>query len=144
MASASSAINKLMKPIFILEQDYINSKTMAEREVLSYNGGGIEVVSLACGLVGGGTIQPFASESMAVLISQALGGGLRYKGLRELEDLDSKLPIVHVEDVTEAHIFSMENPNINGRFLVANAFLKSVDIASLVHKYHPDINIPTE
>ncbi|XP_057780327.1 anthocyanidin reductase ((2S)-flavan-3-ol-forming)-like [Salvia miltiorrhiza] len=121
--------------------DYIHSKTLAEKEVLSYNGLGIEVVSLACGLVGGETIQSFVSDSMALLISQALSDGILYKGLRSLEDLDSKVPIAHVQDVIDAHIFAMENSNMNGRFLVASDFLKSVEIAYLIKKQYPYITI---
>ncbi|KAL0464895.1 UNVERIFIED_CONTAM: protein BRI1-5 ENHANCED 1 [Sesamum latifolium] len=98
-------------------QDYIHSKTVAEKEVLSYNGKGIEVVSLACGLVGGDTIQSSMAESMGVLISQATNDGSSYKVLRVLEDLLAKVPIAHIQDVTEAHIFSMENSHINGRFI---------------------------
>ncbi|XP_057780325.1 protein BRI1-5 ENHANCED 1-like [Salvia miltiorrhiza] len=121
--------------------DYINSKTLAEKEILSYNGLGIEVVSLACGLVGGETIQSFLSVSMSTLISQALSDGTFYKGLRALEDLDSKVPIAHIQDVIDAHIFAMENSDMNGRFLVASDFLKSVEIASLIMKHYPDITI---
>ncbi|KAL2233809.1 UNVERIFIED_CONTAM: putative anthocyanidin reductase [Sesamum indicum] len=124
--------------------DYVNSKTVAEKEVLSYNGKGIEVVSLACGLVGGDTIQSSMAESMGVLISQATNDGSRYKVLRVLEDLLAKVPIAHIQDVTEAHIFSMENSHINGRFLCASAFLKSVDIASLIQKCPQNISIPNE
>ncbi|XP_047951349.1 noscapine synthase SDR1-like [Salvia hispanica] len=122
--------------------DYISSKTQSEKEVARYNGKGIEVVSLACGLVGGETLQCFTSASMAVLIAQAMDDGTLYKGLRCVEDLLSKVPIAHIVDVTEAHIFAMENSDINGRFLVANAFLKSAEIASLIQKLHPDITIP--
>ncbi|KAG6423220.1 hypothetical protein SASPL_113609 [Salvia splendens] len=124
--------------------DYINSKTLTEKVVLSYNGLGIDVVSLACGLVGGETIQPFLSSSITVLIEQVMNDATLYKGLRELEDLDSKVPIAHSQDVIEAHIFAMENSDMNGRFLVASALLKSAEIASLIHKHFPNINIPPE
>ncbi|KAK6158855.1 hypothetical protein DH2020_006169 [Rehmannia glutinosa] len=124
--------------------DYVHSKTLAEKEVLSYNGKGIEVVSLACGLVGGDTIQSTMSESMGALISQATNDGLRYKVLRCLEDLLAKVPIAHIQDVTQAHIFSMENSHINGRFLCASAFLKSAQIASLIQKSQQNISIPQE
>ncbi|KAG8391925.1 hypothetical protein BUALT_Bualt01G0237600 [Buddleja alternifolia] len=121
---------------------YAYSKTLAEKEVLSYNGRGIEVVTLGCGLVGGDTIQPSISESMAALISQAINDGLRYSVLRFLEELLAKVPIVHIQDVTEAHIFSMENSHVNGRFLCASAFTKSAEIASLIQKCEQNISIP--
>ncbi|KAL0428763.1 UNVERIFIED_CONTAM: putative anthocyanidin reductase [Sesamum radiatum] len=106
-----------LNPSYEVISDYIHSKTAAEKEVLSYNGKGLEVVSLACGLVGGDTIQSSMADSMGVLISQATNDGSRYKVLRVLEDLLAKVPIAHIQDVTEAHIFSMENSHINGRFI---------------------------
>ncbi|KAL3622220.1 hypothetical protein CASFOL_033631 [Castilleja foliolosa] len=124
--------------------DYVHSKTLAEKEVLSYDGEGIEVVSLACGLVGGDTIQSFMSGSMWTLISQATNNRAKYETLRMLEDLLAKVPIVHVQDVTEAHIFAMENTHINGRLLCASHFLSSAEIASLLHNCGQNISIPQE
>ncbi|PIN26544.1 Flavonol reductase/cinnamoyl-CoA reductase [Handroanthus impetiginosus] len=123
---------------------YVPSKTLAEKEILSYNGKGLQVVSLACGVVGGDTIQSKMPETMAFLISQATNDEFMYKALRFLEDLLGKVPIAHVEDITEAHIFSMENEHVSGRFLCAGAFLKTAEIASLSRKLQQDISIPTE
>ncbi|KAG6395020.1 hypothetical protein SASPL_145611 [Salvia splendens] len=108
-----------------LRRDLLESSQSHLSNVL-YIGGerSIEVVSLACARVGGERIQSFLSGSMNVLIAQALNDKTWYKGLRELEDLDSKVPIAHVQDVIEAHIFAMENSEMNGRFLVASDFLK--------------------
>ncbi|KAL3829739.1 hypothetical protein ACJIZ3_018541 [Penstemon smallii] len=116
---------------------YVKSKTLAEKQVLSYNGKGIQVVSLACGLVGGDTIQSSMAESMGALISQSLNDSERYKVLRFLEELLGKVPIIHIQDVTEAHIFSLENSHINGRFMCASDFVKSAEIAYLIQKCQP-------
>ena len=51
-------------------QGYASSKAASEKELLRYNCE-IEIVSLACGLVGGGTLLSSMPESMGVLISQA-------------------------------------------------------------------------
>lgn len=122
----------------------MHSKTLAEKQVLSYNGRGIQVVSLVCGLVGGDTVQSSMSESMGALISQALNDKSRYKVLRFLEELLGKVPILHIQDSTEAHIFSMENSHINGRFLCASDFLRSAEIGNLIQKRRPNISIPQE
>ncbi|CAI9785958.1 unnamed protein product [Fraxinus pennsylvanica] len=124
--------------------DYVHSKTLAEREVLSFNGKGIEVVSLACGLVGGDTLQSFIAGSMGVLISQLTNDSAKYRILRFMEELLGKLPILHIQDAVEAHIFCMENPHINGRILCASNFLKTADIASHVQKCYPEIRISQE
>lgn len=34
-----------------------------------------------------------------------------------------RIPLVHVDDVCEAHIFCMQNTSINGRFLCASSFI---------------------
>ncbi|KAI9072548.1 hypothetical protein K1719_045507 [Acacia pycnantha] len=54
-------------------RSYTESKTESEKETLSYNeegGGSMEVVSLACGLVGGDTILSSTPQSVELLISQ--------------------------------------------------------------------------
>ncbi|XP_019191170.1 PREDICTED: dihydroflavonol 4-reductase-like [Ipomoea nil] len=125
--------------------NYVHSKTAAEKEVLSYNGRGIQVVSLACGLVGGReTLQSVIPESVGVIVSQVARDKNRYEMLRFLEELLSKVPLVHIQDVTAAHVFCIENSDINGRFLCANSYLKSVEIASYYQHHSPLITIPQE
>lgn len=116
-------------------QDYVHSKTSAEKEVLKYNGEKLKVVSLAIGVVGGETVQSTMSSSTKVLSSQILRDKGFYRVLRFLEELSGKIPIVHVQDVNEALIFCMENSALNGRFLCASAFLKSSQIPASVQKY---------
>lgn len=99
------------------------------------------MVSLACGLVGGDAIQSNIPESVAVLIAQYLNDKNRYEVLRFLEELNGKLPILHLQDVTSAHIFCMENSEIKGRFLCASAFLKSSEIANFLEKFHQETKI---
>lgn len=126
-------------------QNYVQSKTAAEKEVLSYNGRGIQVVSLACGLVGGReTLQSVIPESVGVIVSQVARDKNRYEMLRFLEELLSKVPLVHIQDVTAAHVFCIENSDINGRFLCANHYLKSVEIASYYQHHSPLVTIPQE
>ncbi|MBA0560052.1 hypothetical protein Golob_016978, partial [Gossypium lobatum] len=104
---------------------YASSKTASEKELLRYSGA-IELVSLALGLVGGGTLLSTMPGSVNVL------------------ELLGKVPILHVEDVCDAHIFCLEKPSINGRFLCATAYLSSAEIASHYRMIFPDIQIPDE
>ncbi|KAF8379669.1 hypothetical protein HHK36_029113 [Tetracentron sinense] len=128
-------------------QAYAHSKTLAEKEVLSYcekDNGGLGIVSLACGLVGGDTLLSCIPESMGVLISQVINDMSRYQMLRALQELLGKVPIAHIEDVSEAHIFCMEKQIINGRFLCASAYLTTTEIAKYYGQYCPDIAIAPE
>lgn len=57
-------------------------------------------MSITCGLVGGGgTISTGISDSMLVMLSQAMNDKQRYEMLRYLEELMGKVPLVHIEDV---------------------------------------------
>ncbi|XP_021808025.1 anthocyanidin reductase ((2S)-flavan-3-ol-forming)-like [Prunus avium] len=124
--------------------DYTHSKTLSEKEVLRHISSELEVVSIACGLVGGDTLLSVMPESMGVLISQIASDKRRYQTLRFLEDLLGKVPIVHIEDVCEAHILCIEKSCISGRFLCASAYLSSAEIASHWKTYYPDIRIAEE
>ncbi|KAK7338035.1 hypothetical protein VNO77_18632 [Canavalia gladiata] len=125
---------------------YTDSKTRAEKEILSYgkgeNGcGGLEVVSLACGIVGGETFLNFTPLSAAVLISQVKDNEATWHSLKFLEELDGKIPVVHIDDVCEAHIFCAENPSTKGRFLVASSYVSSADIAHHFFQTYPEFHL---
>ncbi|CAN6710831.1 unnamed protein product [Malus baccata var. baccata] len=126
---------------------YVDSKTLAEREILSYGNqknGGLEVVTLACGLVGGDALLPFTSSSVAVFISQLTNSATEYQLLRFLEELVGKIPIVHIDDVCDAHIFCMEKPSISGRFLCASSYVSSAEIATYYQQNYPIFQVKPE
>ncbi|KAL8098367.1 hypothetical protein AgCh_031214 [Apium graveolens] len=108
---------------------YTISKTLAEKEILSYNTiesnsvTGLQVVSLACALVGGDTVLSYVPASMGVILSPLLGDSLSsyYQSLQHLQELLGCVPLVHIEDVCEAHVFCMEKPSLKGRFICSNA-----------------------
>ncbi|KAK7258523.1 hypothetical protein RIF29_24103 [Crotalaria pallida] len=126
-------------------KDYTYSKTSTEKYILSYgnneNGGGLEVVTLSCGLVGGDTLLSFTPGSVGILISQLTENAFGYKSLRFMEELLGKVPIVHVDDVCEAHIFCIENASISGRFLCASSYISSEEIAAHYAQHYPEFNI---
>lgn len=126
-------------------QEYTDSKTQAERELLSYgsdeNVEGLEVVSLACGLVGGETLLNYTPLSVLLLLSQLKDNEAMYQSLKFLEELDGKIPLVHIDDVCQAHIFCAENPSITGRFLVASSYASSADIANYYLQTYPEFHL---
>eukprot|EP00262_Sarcandra_glabra_P019878 TRINITY_DN771_c0_g1_i2.p1 TRINITY_DN771_c0_g1~~TRINITY_DN771_c0_g1_i2.p1 ORF type:complete len:339 (-),score=48.59 TRINITY_DN771_c0_g1_i2:137-1153(-) len=129
------------------EQAYICSKTLAEKEVLSYcekEKGNIEVVSLACGLVGGDTLLPYVPGSLGTLISQLTCKIANYKQLKLLQELSGSVPLVHIDDVCEAHVFCMETPSITGRFLCASTYPTTVEIATFYQNNHKELEIAKE
>ncbi|XP_056174552.1 anthocyanidin reductase ((2S)-flavan-3-ol-forming)-like isoform X3 [Syzygium oleosum] len=125
-------------------EDYVKSKTQSERELLRYDGV-IEIVSIALGLVGGSTIRSALPDSLRVLIAQATNDGTWYRVLRILEEVTGKVPVVHIEDACEAHIFCISKQrSISGRFLCASDYVKTADIAHHIKKSFPEIQIPEE
>lgn len=129
----------------VSSQAYRESKTLSEKEILCINGGKLEVVTLACGLVvGRNSLFAFTPVTVKFLISQLTNDAISYNALKYLEELIGKIPIVHIDDVCEAHIFSMENSSINGRFLCVNSYVSSYEIASYFVKNHPQFRVHKE
>lgn len=95
------------------ELDYYRSKTLTEKEFLLYNTKGekreMKVVSLVCALVGGNGILQYVSGSVSVIISPLSRQRLPYKLLKLLQEMLGSMPLVHIDDLCEAHIFCMEN-----------------------------------
>ncbi|PON42238.1 NAD(P)-binding domain containing protein [Parasponia andersonii] len=126
---------------------YQDSKTLAEKEILSFgkeNGGALEVVTLASGLVGGDTVLWFTPTSVQVLISQLTNCEPHYNSLKYLEGLLGKIPLVYIDDVCEALIFCMENPSVHGRILCASSYVSSAEIASYYRQHYPQFHVKQE
>ncbi|MCL7029175.1 hypothetical protein MKW94_024542 [Papaver nudicaule] len=132
---------------------YLESKTLSEKEILMFgdkeiNGGvEFEAVTLACGLVGGDTILSYLPDSTAVLVSHPTVipyHALRYQSLKFLEAVIGKVPIVHIDDIVEAHLFCMDQPSMTGRYLCANGYVATTEIGDYFRHYHPQITIAQE
>lgn len=124
---------------------YIRSKTLSEKELLSYNevgGGKLEVVTIPCGVVGGDqTLLPYLNSTVEVVLSQLAGNIGGYNALKCVQEITGSIPLVHLEDVCEAHIFCMEQPSMRGRYFcsVANPTLK--EIALYFQENYPEYKI---
>ncbi|XP_011026912.1 PREDICTED: vestitone reductase-like isoform X1 [Populus euphratica] len=128
---------------YVLE--YTSAKTLAEKEVLRYNeieDAKLEVVTLACGVVGGETILSHLPLSVQVIFSQISGNMFGYyQGLKFIEELLGSVPLVHIDDVCEAHIFCMEKPSMKGRFLCSAADPTVKEIKTHLEENHPEFMI---
>ncbi|WJX85693.1 hypothetical protein P8452_68107 [Trifolium repens] len=127
-------------------KDYVYSKTVTEKYMLSCgnneNGGGLEVVTLLCGVVGGDTLQSFTPGSVRICISQITGNANGCKPLEFVQKFLGKIPLVRVDDVCEAHIFCMESTSsINGRFLCASSYVSLKEIANHYVLHHSDFTV---
>ena len=114
---------------------------------MSYNDspdGKLEVVTLPCGLVGGETLLAVVPLSMEVMFSQLIGKLPTFKGLECMEELLGSVPIVHIEDVCDAHIFCMDKPSMRGRFICAAANPTIREMATYFRENYPQYEITEE
>ncbi|KAL0309311.1 UNVERIFIED_CONTAM: putative anthocyanidin reductase [Sesamum radiatum] len=127
--------------------DYTRAKTLAEKELLSFgsdNAGEMEVVTLPCGLVGGDGLMPYLSTTSAVFLAQLTNDELALNSLNFLQQLLAKIPVVHIEDVSNAHIFCMKEASMTGRFLCANGYVSTAEIAIYYQQKYPELSIKKE
>ncbi|KAF7007663.1 hypothetical protein CFC21_022582 [Triticum aestivum] len=125
---------------------YVSSKTISEEELLKYNddffeGRAFDVVVLVCGLVGGDTILPYISDSLHVMLSPLTGIEIYHNSLKFLQALLGSVPLVHVDDVCEAHVFCMEKSSdvVGGRYLCTTAHTNMHDILEHYARMHPEL-----
>ncbi|KAF6149623.1 hypothetical protein GIB67_011232 [Kingdonia uniflora] len=124
---------------------YVHSKTLSEKEVLKINEtkeGGLEVVALNCALVGGDTVLSYLSDSQIACLSQltAITPNL-YDHLRLLQEMLGSVPLIHIDDVCEAHIFCMEKPSMTGRFLCTSTCPTHLQMGKYMQENYPEFDI---
>lgn len=123
-------------------QDYTISKTESEKAALRLgDAGNLELVTLACGLVGGDTVLSYTPTSTAVFVSQLTEIESHFQSLRYLEELLGNVPILHIEDACEAHIFCMEKDSLHGRFLCGSNYVSSAEIAVYFQQKFPEFQV---
>ncbi|OMP02962.1 NAD-dependent epimerase/dehydratase [Corchorus olitorius] len=126
---------------------YTISKTLAEKEALSYNDKPnckLEVVSLPLGLVGGETLLSYVPLSVQVMLSQLIGNSETFKALQFQQQLLGSILMVHIDDVCDAHIFCIEKPSMRGRFFCAAANSTITEIATYFRLNYPQYQITEE
>ncbi|CAL5360181.1 unnamed protein product [Camellia sinensis] len=101
---------------------------------------------MACALVGGDILFSYfpAASSLAVIISQLTGNLSCYAGLRFLQELLGSVPLLHIDDVCEAHIFCMEKRSLRGRFLCSAVDPTIQEIANYYQENYPQLKIIPE
>uniref|UniRef100_A0A8R7PBT7 NAD-dependent epimerase/dehydratase domain-containing protein n=1 Tax=Triticum urartu TaxID=4572 RepID=A0A8R7PBT7_TRIUA len=125
---------------------YVSSKTISEKELLKYNddffeGRVLDVVVLVCGLVGGDTLLPHISDNLHAMLSPLTGVELYHNSLKFLQALLGSVPLVHVDNVCEAHVFCMEKSSdvVGGRYLCTTAHTNMHDILEHYVRRHPEL-----
>eukprot|EP00253_Pinus_taeda_P007970 PITA_07970 len=103
---------------------------------------GIEVVTIAASLVA----RPFLTPALPASIEEALavvtGNAQCYDWLRELQHLIGSIALLHTEDVCRAHIFLMEHPSAQGRYICSSQSLTLRELGDFCRKRYPQFNLP--
>ncbi|XP_029129762.1 vestitone reductase isoform X2 [Cajanus cajan] len=116
----------------MLKWSYAISKTLTEKAVLEFGEkNGLDVVTVAPALVLGPFICPKLPSSVSDALNLAFGD-------RDQFALNSRIPMVHVEDVVRAHIFLLEHPDPNGRYIISSCNEAVERIYELVSAKYPE------
>lgn len=118
-----------------------------EKELLKYNdleNSSLEVVSLDCAEVAGNTNLPNVPASLRAVLSPLLGDPHAFSALKFLQELLGTVPLIHVDDVCEAHIFCAEKQSMKGRFLCAAASISTREISAHYRENYPELDIAEE
>ncbi|KAL6179279.1 hypothetical protein ACLB2K_050795 [Fragaria x ananassa] len=126
---------------------YVKSKTLAEKAALSYNDfddSKLEVVTLPCDLVGGESLVSYLPFSVGGILAQLTGDLFSCNALKFMQEFMGSVPLVHIDDVCQAHIFCMEQPLMEGIFCCAVARHTIKKIAIYFQETYPEYKIHEE
>ncbi|GLJ41753.1 hypothetical protein SUGI_0864090 [Cryptomeria japonica] len=117
---------------------YVIAKTLAEQEAFKYGlNNDIEVVSILPGLV----IGPWFTATNVLTSAQAIlaliGGNNEFYEFFKFSDFFlGSIPIVHIEDTCNAHIFVMEHTNAQNRYVCASDSLSLKSLKDFLAKQY--------
>ncbi|CAL5039681.1 unnamed protein product [Urochloa decumbens] len=121
---------------------------LSEKELLAYNAGespAFEVVTVACSVVAGDTLQGGTTVSLDGVASPVTRDERHFAVLRMLQQLLGSVPLAHVDDVCDALVFCMERPSaMAGRFICAAAYPTVNDIVGHFADKYPHLEILKE
>ncbi|MED6164553.1 hypothetical protein PIB30_091237 [Stylosanthes scabra] len=114
---------------------YAVSKTLTEKAMLEFGeNNGLEVVSLIAPLIVGPFICPKLPDSVEKGLVLLLGNKDKI-GI-------TKFHMVHVDDVTRAHVFLFEHPNPKGRYNCSPFSISIEEMAQILSAMYPEFEIP--
>ncbi|PON58671.1 NAD(P)-binding domain containing protein [Trema orientale] len=118
---------------------YMATKVKTEKAALEFaEKHGLDVVTLIPSLVVGPFICPHLPASVGLALTMIFGNN------KALYKYITKTAMVHIDDVARAHIFLLENPNAEGRYICSSDEISLDEMALLLSKRWPNIEIPTE
>jgi anthocyanidin reductase len=124
---------------------YAVAKTLAEQAAQQYGKEcGLDVVTINPVLVGGPAITPNVPFSVELTLSLLTGNQQGIETLKGIQIKYGTLAFVHVDDVSNAHIFLMENLSAEGRYICCRINITVPQLANYLSKRYPQYNVPKE
>lgn len=125
--------------------EYAVSKILAEQAAFQYGKEyDLDVVSIIPVLVVGASITRDVPISVQAALSLLTGTPYRLQELKGLQMLSGCIPLVHVDDLCSAHIFLMENPSAEGRYICCPINISVPHLAHYLSKRYQQYNVPTQ
>ncbi|XP_059074473.1 putative anthocyanidin reductase [Cryptomeria japonica] len=122
---------------------YMLAKTLAEQEALKYGlNNNIEVVTILPSVVIGPWFTTTSNLSSAQIILALIGGNDgsyegSYEVLKFTEFMVGSIPIVHIDDTCNAHIFLMEHTEAQNRYVCASDSMSLKCLKDFIFKHYP-------
>ncbi|XP_073028828.1 putative anthocyanidin reductase [Primulina eburnea] len=116
---------------------YVLSKLLTEETVFQFaKENEIDLVSVITATVGGSFLTPTIPTSIRVILSPVTGDPKLLPILEAVNLRMGSIALVHIVDICNAHIFLMEHPKAEGRYLCCtNSCAMSELIEHLSHEY---------
>ncbi|XVF22716.1 hypothetical protein REPUB_Repub12eG0194900 [Reevesia pubescens] len=127
----------LVREMKIFGSSYSISKTLTERAAIEFaEEHGMSLVTLIPSLVVGPFICTKFPGSVRSSLAPVLGNQ---------DDLNFlfNVSMVHVDDLSRAHIFLLEHPNVKGRYICSSDTITLGKIAEIISSNYPEFSIPT-
>eukprot|EP00253_Pinus_taeda_P025129 PITA_25129 len=124
---------------------YAVAKTLAEQAALQYGkeDPGLDVVSINPVLVSGSAITHIVPYTVEMTLSLLTGNNQIVETLKVTQTIYGHISMVHVHDVCSAHIFLMENPSAEGRYICSAINMSVPQLADYSSKRYPQYNVTT-
>ncbi|XAR56630.1 Dihydrokaempferol 4-reductase [Bertholletia excelsa] len=120
---------------------YVLSKISAEEAAFHFaRENGIDLVSVITTTVAGPFLTSTVPSSIQVLLSPITGDPKFYPILSSVNSRMGSIALVHIEDISSAHIFLMENDRAEGRYICSSQSCVMSELVNCLVKAYPISN----
>ncbi|XP_043687401.1 dihydroflavonol 4-reductase [Telopea speciosissima] len=121
---------------------YVLSKLLSEEAAFKFaKEKGIDLVSILPTTVAGPFFTSTVPASVQVLLSPITGDPVLYPILSAVHTRLGSISVIHIEDICNAHIFLMEQPAANGRYICSAHSCVMSELVDLLALECPWLNI---